>query len=63
VIAPKEIILNSLMTLAHINGSKPTSMSFKINGVASAEEIIMNPRGTFGTYFAWGLGISSNNRT
>jgi hypothetical protein len=29
VVAPREIILNDLVTDAHINGSKPTPMSFK----------------------------------
>jgi len=29
VVSPKHFILNDLMTYAHMNGSKPTSMSLK----------------------------------
>jgi hypothetical protein len=29
VVAPKDTILNSIVTRAHISGSKPTPMSFK----------------------------------
>ena len=40
VVAPRKIILNDLMTYAHISGSNPTPMSFKFLGPKGLDPMV-----------------------